>query len=76
MSVEFLVDRNWYGKEYALHHMFIPKDDIHTNSDWLCMLSRDGTGFKMFPMSAVRSAPQMYSSKQEIMYVMSMKNYV
>ena len=76
MSVEFIVDKNWYGKEYALHHMFIPKDDIHTNRDWLCMVSRDGTRYKMFPMSEVRSAEQMYNSKKQIVYVMPLKNYV
>lgn len=77
MTVEIIMDKNWYTKEYALDHMLIPKNDIRTNSDWVCMTSRDKSQFKIFPMCVVKTAQQVYKessgSKKDIIYAIDIQ---
>ena len=75
MSMEIMVDSNWFGTQYPLRELIIYKNKLQTRSDWLCVMNRDTTEFYIIPMCVVLSALQVSreskKTTKEIMYIVS-----
>jgi hypothetical protein len=73
MSVEIMVDNNWFGTQYPLRELIIYKNRLQTRNDWLCVTNRDKTEFYIIPMCVVLSALQVSreskKTTKEIMYI-------
>ena len=73
MSVEIMVDNNWFGKEYPLRDLIVYKNRLQTRNDWLCVMNRDRTEFYIIPICVVLSALQVSRESKrttkEIMYI-------
>ena len=73
MSVEIMVDNNWFGTQYPLRDLIVYKNRLQTRSDWLCVMNRDTTEFYIIPMCVVLSALQVSresnKTTKEIMYI-------
>lgn len=63
MIAEFIVDKTWYGKRYSLSDIFIPIHDVHTDSEWLCVMNRNRDDYYILPMSVVKSAQIVYNER-------------
>lgn len=67
--MEVMLDRTWYGKRYSLSDIFIPINDIHTDSEWLCVFNRNRDNYYILPMSVVKSAQKVYNGR-EVFYAL------
>ena len=75
MTMEIMIDLNWYTFQYPLRELIIYKNRLQTRSDWLCVMNRDRTGFYLLPMCVVLTALQVSRESKrttkEIMYIVS-----